>query len=313
MVLDFEPRLRETASDIEVEGYELREATIPGVARLIGGVNDRYGPESDNPLSYHNGEHGMDIIDRGVKLANILYPYMKPHHQRGIFDVIFWSGGGHDSVQGLSGDQASEIASSHLVSTEAKSTGDRYLGSKLFERRTNDAVLSTAVLWTPKGELVQPNVLRGSHDPAKLIMSNADINGIAMEGSSRMFVDVVNLCYEMNGGQADVDEVYEFLLSQAGFLKERLNDERVKTDIAYYFPETVEEIYGEMRGIFRPNILLAYATAKLLSDRSRFETPAKLAMKGLGLVDRRLLGAALGSTLHGVIMPDITPTNPDAS
>ena len=125
-----------------------------------------------------------------------------------------------------------------------------------FIYRLRQGISATEVELNVRGRIDQPNLRRGATDPLKFIMAFSDINAIAMEGTEQMIKDATNLCFERNKAPS-VDEYKEFLAKQPDFLRSRLNDVRIKTDIARYFPDTEEEVFGKLWDNFHENIVAA--------------------------------------------------------
>lgn len=73
-------------------------------------------------------------------------------------------------------------------------------------------------------------------------------------------------------------------------MKQRLNDGRVKSDIAYYFPDHIEAVYKNMHNAFNSRILSAYRLAILLGDHPELKSTIGSVVK---TVDQPLIGDAL--------------------
>ncbi|MFO0971578.1 MAG: hypothetical protein U0520_04525 [Candidatus Saccharimonadales bacterium] len=93
--------------------------------------------------------------------------------------------------------------------------------------------------------MIQPFVCNGSAEKIKLVLANADVNGIAMGGIGAMIEDATHLFMEQNGFLtsaevlANAGEFGRFLELQAGFLRDRLND--LEEQIAYYFHDSSDQ------------------------------------------------------------------------
>lgn len=288
---------------VEPPECEVSPQAITIAAESLYAIDEKYGPDSDHSLSFHNGPHSLGVTRRAVRLTNILYPYMRPQHRVGIYDLDFIGGSMHDIEQDLEPGENERVSGEQAIACaiEADVPG---IDTPAFSKRLFDGIQATAVQMRENGEVVQVNVQNGTHDPFKFVMSFGDINGIAMEGSKRMFNDATNLCYEIHGGEPTLDQLYEFLSNQAVFLRQRLNDGRVKSDIAYYFPNDIEDVYQDMRAAFHTNILAAHGIAKSLGDRRpELQGAVSAAIKGIGVLDRALLGDVISKTIHSKLTP----------
>lgn len=264
MAQDWQEQLIDIAGTIEPDTVQLDPLTIPLAAEILHDIDLRYGPESDSPRAHHNASHGRDVARRIVVMTNILYPYLNAYHRPKIYDLAILIGVTHDFEQDKKSSGANERASAR-EGVRRISELDSPLNNGKFKQRLELGVMATAVIFRPDGEIIQTNLRRNSRDPIKLAAAYGDINGIAMEGGPRMFRDASNLCREQQKDPSPEDQ-YNFLLTQAGFLKQRLNDHQVKADIAYYFPDDTEDIYDDLHQAFNSNIVSAYRMAVALND-----------------------------------------------
>jgi hypothetical protein len=190
-------------------------------------------------------------------------------------------------MRGL-GSGKNEKASGQFAVAKVVEMGGPALNTTRFKSRLLEGVQVTEVEERSDGDIVQVNLHKGSDDPLKYAISFGDINGIAMEGSKRVVVDATRLCYEIYGVPT-LDQIYKYLSSQQQFIRKRVNDGRVKSDIAYYFPNNTEEIYVDLRKAFHANILAAHNVAKLLNSSDELKASFGLALRGIDLADRSLL------------------------
>lgn len=262
-------------------------------AQSLEEIEATYGPQGEHPLHYHNADHSVDVCRRAVRLTNILYPYIKPEYRENIYDLAIIAGATHDSEQ-LLGPGLNERASAEDAAARVAALGNVAINTQLFKRRLTRGIMATVVDRKPSGELVQTNLQRNAPDPIKFIMAFADINGIAMEGDKRMVRDATHLCHEFITDPT-TEQLYDFLISQAGFLRERLNDGRIKSDLGYYFPDQVEPVYKDMRKAFHKNIISAYGLAKMLGQTP--ELSASIA--GVArVIDGSVAGDLIGSVIR---------------
>lgn len=161
-------------------------------------------------------------------------------------------------------------------------------------------IQATKVEMREDGELVQTSLQTGSHHPIKFSTGFSDINGIAMEGSKRMLRDATNLYYEITE-KPTIEGLYDFLIGQAGFLRQRLNPGRTKADIAYYFPDDIEAVYGDMYRHFHGNIISARDLAVHIGDHPELKKSIDIIAKG---IDKSRVGAAVGRMLTRKLAAD---------
>lgn len=293
MVETFEEQLVSISRIIKPEGYGLDDATIPLAVNALEEIDVKYGPDSDDPHPYHNAQHGIDVIRRGVRLTNILYPYLRSDHRPKIFDLDFAIGSWHDIEQSLVAPGANERASARSA-VRAVSQLEGPLNNKKFKHRLELGIIATTAAEAEDGKITQPYVKKDAHDPVKLIAAYADINGVAMEGPARMLKDATNLALEIFGEEPTKDEFGNFLVSQAGFLTQRLNDGQVKSDLAYYFSkDEVDAIYKDTRKIFHPNIDAAVKIARAMQSRPELQGAMYRALNALSPEQIRSNGGKL--------------------
>lgn len=218
----------------------------------------------------------------------MLAPYVQPRLQSRFYDLAIINGATHDYDQD-SGPGANEDNSIDYA-IERIETADGELNTKSFKHRVGLGIAATKVEMQPDGRLIQTKLRKGSHDPIKFAMAFSDINGIAMEGSKRMWRDATNLYYEITP-EPSVKGHADFLISQAGFLRQRLNDSQVKPDIEYYFPNDTQAVYGDMYKAFHANIISAYNLALFIGDHPEL---LHIVEAGAQAVDRTGAGGLIG-------------------
>ncbi|HVX57153.1 MAG TPA: hypothetical protein VHA37_05465, partial [Candidatus Saccharimonadales bacterium] len=86
MAADFEKQVTEIAQTIEPD-VRLAPETLALTVESLEEVERKYGPDSDNYLAFHHAPHSIGSIRRGVRLANIFYPYISPVHRRRLYDL----------------------------------------------------------------------------------------------------------------------------------------------------------------------------------------------------------------------------------
>jgi len=288
MSTDFGHEINAIAAMVEPPDIEVHPEAIAIATQSLGEIDDKYGSESENPLSFHNAGHTLGMTRRVVRLTNLLYPFIPPKYQEGIYDLGIVGGSTHDWEQGL-GPSANEQASSEYAAAQVEAEGGP-LNSDLFKTRLDLGIQATAVQFAEGGELVQAQLQRGKPDPFKFIMGFGDINGIAMEGPFRMTKDATNLYYEITQDPT-VLGLLQFLADQEVFLSRRLGDWRMKADIAYHFPDSINEVYGAMHNAYHKNIVAAHGLALLLGQSPELEaTLGAVVNTSAEVLDRSLLG-----------------------
>jgi hypothetical protein len=297
MSIDYERELTAITDLVEPPDQLVSSAAIAIGAEALSEIDAKYGPDSENPLTFHDADHSLGVTRRAVRLTNILYPYMSPRHRAKIYDLDIIGGATHDFERDVEPQENERISGEYAVA-QVIELGGSQLNTAKFKKRLFDGILATAVEMKDDGEILQVNVQKGSHDPFKFVMSFGDINGIAMEGPKRMLSDATKLCDEVHG-KPTLDELCNFLVSQASFLRKRLNDPRVQSDIAYYFPEDTKQVYTDMRKAFRSNILSAYGMAVTFGERRpELRDSVEGVVQRVGTVDKALLGSLIGKALH---------------
>lgn len=295
MVVDFEREVAKIASTVPYP-ERVSPSAVDIAVRSLKSVNERYGIHSANPLAYHNAPHSLGVCRRSVRLTKLLYPYIAPQYRPGIYDLAIVGSAEHDFYQEL-GPGRNEVASAEHAVEQVQNVNDPSINNEIFTSRLYKGIMVTKVERTEQGEIVQVNLQKGDPDPYKFIEAFADINGIAMEGQRRMIRDATNLCYEIYKTPT-LEQLWNFILDQSKFLKQRLNDGRIKADIAYYFPDSIEPVYGVMHKAFHANIISAHGLALALGQRPELKAPVGVAAR---TIDSSLLGDVISQQLQRLI------------
>lgn len=296
MAVDFEREVIKIAATVP-EPEMVSSDAIAIAVQSLHSIDERYGVDSDNPLAYHNAYHSLDVCRRGVRLAILLHPYIPPKYSGDIYNLAIMNGPTHDWRQDL-GPHHNEIASADYAAEQARGASDPRINSEAFGLRLHEGIMATEVERTERGEIVQVNLQKGSHDPHKFIAAFSDINGIAMEGRKRMIRDAVNLCYEIYKDPT-LEQLWNFIIDQPTFLRQRLNDGRIKADIAYYFPSDIDAVYGIMRKAFHANIISAHGLGLVLGQRPELKAPIGVAARTM---DSSLLGKVVSQQIKRSIV-----------
>lgn len=277
--MSFENTVEHLAGMVQPKGCEISPAAQKLATLALTEIDERYGQNSERTLCYHNALHAVDVCRRGIRLANILYPHIVPEYRENLYDLILLAGVGHDYEQDYEKGINERLSADYIVGLAGASYEPHMRDSK-FTDRLFAGVMATEVSMQPDGEIVQPNLREGDPDPLRLIMASADINGIAMEGSARMIKDAVNLSYEIYENPSP-QQIYRFMLGQADFLRQRLDDERVRTSLAYYFPHNTELVYASLQREFQPNIKAAMKVARNIQRHPELESGIDRALSAL--------------------------------
>jgi hypothetical protein len=281
MSLDFEERLTSIASSADMVGIKVRpEAIAIGIKALVE-TDKKYGPLSPTPLSFHNAYHSLDMTERVIRLTNLLYRFIPLKYVPHVFELGVTGGTSHDWERRLSGTGANEKASSAHAIEEIESRGGP-LNYKRFKERLDLGIVATTVEREENGELVQSQLQKGEADPFKFFMCFADIDGIAMDGPVRMLNDATNLYLEElpDHQLPSAKGLLKTLGDQEIFIRQRLGDRRIKADIAYHFPDSIEAVYQVMHEAFHENIESSSRLAKRIGQSPELEAPLTAAMKG---------------------------------
>lgn len=293
--IDYEREMAAIAATVEPADQSISPAVIALGTEALYGIDEKYGPASDNPLDFHYGPHSLAVTRRNVALLNLLYPFIGQEDRISIYNFSGLVGTHHDWEQLRLGSGANERASADRLMEKVVNSGEAELNTPAAYRRLPAATLATAVMFKPDGEIVQMNLRTGAPDPLVYVAGFGDINGIAMDGWRRMLNDASRVGRERIGPNMTLVQHYEFLASQQGFLRKRLNDHRVQEDIAYHFPDHAAQVYDVMREAYHANILSAHGMAVNIGQR-----PVSIAVRGIGAIDERF-GNRLGKLAYNAL------------
>lgn len=308
---NFEASVDQLIGRIEPDGYEFNDTARSLATIALHDVELRYGEKSDNPLPQHNAEHALDVAGRAIELTNLLYEYIPQKYRENIYELALLVGVSHDWEQMLDG--GNERASADYLIGLIEKTDDREINNEWFKARSKKGVLATEfeIIEIDDEKIInQVNLGRGKPedgeepDPLEFIMAFADINGIAMEGESRMSEDVAGLYIEecqKNEEKPTLEGFRKFVGYQPTFIKSQLDDEHMKPIITYYFyhlePEDDKKdnpVYEALKKKYNPNIRNSYKKAWKLRN-----TPELL--KGFGGVVHRADVLGISDKLGGII------------
>jgi hypothetical protein len=305
---NFEAAVDDLIGQIEPEGYEFNETARSLATIALHDVELRYGESSDNSLPQHNAEHALDVAGRAIELTNLVYEFIPEKYRENIYELALLVGVAHDWEQLL--DSGNEQASANYLIGLIEKTDDEEINNEWFKARAENGVMATEFEINDDGIINQFNLGRGKPeegeepDPLEFIVAFADINGIAMEGESRMSEDVAGLYIERcqkKAEQPSEEGLREFIDYQPTFIKSQLDDEHMKPIIAYYFShlepkdESKENpVYEALKNKYNPNIRKSYKKAWKLRN-----TPELL--KGFGEVVHRADVLGISDKLGGII------------
>jgi hypothetical protein len=300
MIIDYEQKLTAIAESSTVPDQQVHPAIIDLGTRALQGLDARYGPESDHPLGFHYGPHSLGVVRRNILLVGLLYEFIPEEQQPGLLNLGMAVGSKHDDEQ-LLGPGKNERASADNLLDELTATGVPELNTPIFMQRAEAGSLATTVKFGKNEEITQTHMRIGEPDPFIFISGFGDINGIAVDGRRRMFNDAARLAREKYGPDMTLREMNSFMLFQEGFLRKRLNDHRIKGDIAYHWPdpEVAKKVYKVLHHAFHANIIAAHSAAVIMRRR-----PVKLLVNATGKIDSAL-GNPLTNTLYEALtIPD---------
>lgn len=267
--LYFKGEVRELAGSVEPADQTISPEAQRLAAFMFAAIDDKYGKNSNSPNTHHNADHELNVAERSIEFANILYSYIPDEDKPGLYDALVLAAAAHDYEQDL-GPGDNERASAKFLIDTVLSSEDPEISEPYFANRLFDLVMVTEVAFGEDNNIEQTNLHAGSTDTAKFIFAFADINGIAMEGKDRMITDATNIFLELYKNPT-VESYKNFFMSQIPFLRRRLNDWRITSDIERYFPQFDEEVYLIMEDNFHLNIITAYDFAKEISELKNIE------------------------------------------
>lgn len=262
-IIDYRHELEVIAGDVEPGDQAIHPAVLELSAIALHDIDSRYGESSKTPLPQHNALHSLDVARRAIHLTNLLYEFIEDKYKPQIFSLGMHAGSIHDYEQGKEDPGQNERASANYgvncITNRGYSDvfGDRYI------KRLRAGVMVTSFRIDNSGRVEQYNLRVGEPDPFRFIMGFADINGIAMEGPERMIRDATNLYCERTKSPS-VEGYLDWFGGQARFLRTRVNNPRIKNDIAYYFPKHKDEVFDTMYDEFHENIISAHALAGVI-------------------------------------------------
>lgn len=234
----FAGRIETLAEEILPAGTSISDKAIAAGAVLLEQTYEAHGDKAlPSYKSYHNHEHPLTVLRRDYKLLTIMQTTLPDRFDDSIYDLSTPPTCGHD-----------------LVNTPGRPAGENETDSAVIVRQTMldfgysqdqaqqgyDMVEGTAVERDEKGAIVQNNLRRGSNNPLKWALANADINGIPMEGIPRMVSDAFDLYLEFSDTPVkdflrNPAGAAKFFQTQAQFLEDRLAV--VDEDLSYYFSD----------------------------------------------------------------------------
>lgn len=261
MAIDYEKELRRVA-DMAIFTDSIRPETIRIGAQNLDTIDIDYGPNSDNPLTYHNARHSLNRCEGLVVLANLLAPYIAGDQLRYIYDLGIIGMSGHDRKQGLD-PHSNEMVSSRLTVELVERHGGRLLNTGDNKTRLHNGIMGTEAHVDNTGKVIQPNVARGPSDPLIFMMAFSDIGGIAIEGPDRMLNDSVRLFFEYFRNPNPI-QLLGWMASQTQFIRQQFNDHVMVPKIAHHWrnPAAVKAVYSAMHFAFYDNIQASYTLAK---------------------------------------------------
>jgi hypothetical protein len=272
--MDFEKELAGIVATIP-PGHEPAREAVQIAAQALDEIDHDYGPGSDNPLYYHHAPHSLGSIRRGVRIATLLLPYMKPRYRPRIYDATIVTEATHDRYQ-LFGPGLNELASTGYAFEAIEAVGG-VLNTKTFKKRVEYGHQATVIESQEDGTMTQVNLRRGAKDPIKIIAAYGDTGGIGMEGKKLMVRNAIDLYHErcaLDGEKPSNAGRREFMSSgEVAFIRDQFSENQVKATLAFYFPNDVETIYRQARRQFHGNIVASFRLAEKLGYYPELEIP----------------------------------------
>lgn len=244
-------------------GYELepsaRHIAIEGFKTL----DEIYGEGSANHLFFHNADHSLGHTRRGVELTNLLIDDIPPEYQEFIYELILMDGAWHDRVQGQKEFGLNERLSAMYLIAQIATSGDTPINTQRTRIRAHDGVIVSTAYLEQDANVVQPYLGEGEPDPLKFIEAFVDVDAIAMEGIVNM-LDTTRKLVKENYENPTPSHFYGFAVNEKPFLRKRLNNIRMKSFIARYFPGAEDSVFDKMWDAFHDNIVAAHAFAEAI-------------------------------------------------
>lgn len=267
--LNFKAEMRELASTVEPADQSISpEAQRIGAVALLK-VDQKYGEKSESPLSHHATPHSIGVTRRDIQLINLLYPYITEKYRWRIYDLAGIVGAVHDVEQDKGPGENERISGQYGVNL-ARRSSDQEIASDGFTSRIRLGVNATLAVPDDLMVVRQPNVGRGEPDPIAFTTSFADRNASAMEGTTRMIIDVTNLAYEWFK-HPTVAQYKGVIDLQDPFIKGGMNDDVIKPQLEYYFPGDEEKVFEILKDSYNPLIRSTYKAAMVLKNASSLE------------------------------------------
>lgn len=225
------------------EGVITEEMRQVGAEMLVA-IYNKYGdPNSETFKQYHNHQHALDVLKRAWEQLLLHRSEFSERFTDHDYRLLFFAALGHDGVHGNGGG----LGTDEELSAEWTIPYMRRLGFSDEDcMRVSEVICVTTVYKRESdGAIIQTYIREGSEDPLKLIMANADINGILMGGIPAFANDVLNLWLENNKKAAgDIaehkEELATFFGTQLEFVETRVKE--LWGDFQYYYKEDAQKI-----------------------------------------------------------------------
>lgn len=264
------------------EDVEFSEQTQESLGLILEAVKQNNGHRP-----YHNEHHALVVMKRSFCMWQALSQVLPDVFTNEGYELLAIAAASHDLFQ--------DFKAPGLNETQSALAAAEYMGNSYTEEqklRVLDAIIATTVERTEEGVIRQCELRAGTNDPLKFVLANADINGIALEGTQRMLEDATKLFMEVNTLPPDTSfsqnssAFAQFLKGQASFLRSRLA--AMNGDIEYYFPHHQnsgqhEIVASTMEELMAPAIP-ALRLAQLLEIPDKAEECVALASQAVGRV-----------------------------
>lgn len=265
-------------------------------------------PSSDTYKHYHNDGHALNVIRRSWCLWHPLHEDMPEHFDEEGLELLMIAAAGHDIVNDP------ETAREHPGQNELDSAV--YVFEKMTEagydtgqaQRVYDAIIKTSVGRDDRGVITQTYMRQGSKDIMGLVLGQADMNGILLEGPSTLLDDAYSIWLEMNAtpfrnALHNPPDVVGFMLDEEEYLNDRTA--ALSEDLKYYVDdpderEAIKQIYwDEFRGPSLRAIQFARRLRSAPKDTGQmveeaFSSASRVARHGIG----QILAAKRGLIEH---------------
>lgn len=243
-IQDYAEQLRSMAAEEGLPEGVLSERGLHLTAILLEQVHHNHGdPDRDSYKHYHNDSHALNVIKRSWKLWKPFAEALPARFDSTGFELLMIAGAGHDIINDPSAARdnpgQNEWKSAELVYDMMLEAGYEEPAA----RRVEAAITKTTVKRNEEGVIIQTQMRQGPKDIMGLVLGQADMNGILIEGPSAMLQDAYALYLEFT--DTPLKKAIRNPVGVANFLREEkkyLNSRvaALSEDLRYYIDDETE-------------------------------------------------------------------------